>query len=92
MREAVHKLRHAIPDITLRTSLIVGFPGETEEDFQELLDFVQEAQFDRLGVFKYSMEEGTAAALMGQTCTIYMGVEDMRRQRLNVDRMSLLGA
>ncbi|MCZ6625664.1 MAG: 30S ribosomal protein S12 methylthiotransferase RimO [Deltaproteobacteria bacterium] len=65
VREAVHKLRHAIPDITLRTSLIVGFPGETEEDFQELLDFVQEAQFDRLGVFKYSMEEGTAAALMG---------------------------
>lgn len=65
VREAVHKLRRAIPDITLRTSLIVGFPGETEEDFQELLGFVQEAQFDRLGVFQYSMEEGTAAALMG---------------------------
>ncbi|MBI2987435.1 MAG: 30S ribosomal protein S12 methylthiotransferase RimO [Deltaproteobacteria bacterium] len=64
VREAVHKLRRAIPDVTLRTSLIVGFPGETEEDFQELMDFVEEAQFERLGVFKYSAEEGTAAAHM----------------------------
>ena len=64
VREALARLRQAIPQLTLRTSLIVGFPGETEEDFQELLDFVQEAQFDRLGVFKYSIEEGTAAALM----------------------------
>lgn len=63
--ETVSKLRRAIPEITLRTSLIVGFPGETEEEFRELLDFVEEAQFDRLGVFKYSVEEGTAAALMG---------------------------
>ncbi|MGH7774238.1 MAG: 30S ribosomal protein S12 methylthiotransferase RimO [Candidatus Binatia bacterium] len=65
VRDAVRRLRQAIPEMTLRTSLIVGFPGETEEDFQELLDFVQEAQFDRLGVFKYSAEEGTVAALMG---------------------------
>ncbi|MBI3061380.1 MAG: 30S ribosomal protein S12 methylthiotransferase RimO [Deltaproteobacteria bacterium] len=63
--EAVDKLRRMIPGVTLRTSLIVGFPGETEEDFQQLLDFVEEAQFDRLGVFKYSVEEGTPAALMG---------------------------
>jgi len=63
--EAVSKLRRAIPEITLRTSLIVGFPGETEEEFRELLDFVEEARFERLGVFKYSVEEGTAAALMG---------------------------
>ncbi len=62
--DAIHKLRRAIPNLTLRTSLIVGFAGETEEDFQELLDFVEEAQFERLGVFKYSMEEGTAAASM----------------------------
>jgi ribosomal protein S12 methylthiotransferase len=65
VRDAVRKLRDVIPDITLRTSLIVGFPGETEEDFAELLDFVQETQFDRLGVFKYSKEEGTPAASMG---------------------------
>lgn len=64
VREAVDKLRRAIPGITLRTSLIVGFPGETAENFHELLDFVEEAQFDRLGVFKYSAEEGTAAALI----------------------------
>lgn len=62
--EALNKLRQAIPQLTVRTSLIVGFPGETEADFQELVEFVQEAQFDRLGVFKYSKEEGTAAALM----------------------------
>jgi ribosomal protein S12 methylthiotransferase len=65
VREAIHNIRRAIPSITLRTSLIVGFPGETEEEFQELLDFVAEAQFDRLGVFKYSPEEGTRAALIG---------------------------
>ena len=62
VREAVKKLRDAIPALTLRTSLIVGFPGETEADFEELLAFVEETQFERLGVFKYSAEEGTAAA------------------------------
>ena len=50
--------------ITLRTSIIVGFPGETEEQFQELLDFLPEAEFDRLGAFTYSPEEGTPAAKM----------------------------
>jgi len=64
VRETVEKLRDAIPALTLRTSLIVGFPGETDEDFETLLDFVEETQFDRLGVFKYSEEEGTAAADM----------------------------
>jgi len=62
VRESVQKLRAAIPGLTLRTSLIVGFPGETAGDFQELLNFVEETQFERLGVFKYSEEEGTAAA------------------------------
>ena len=62
VRETVEKLRRAIPGLTLRTSLIVGFPGESESDFAELLDFVEQAEFDRLGVFKYSEEEGTAAA------------------------------
>jgi len=64
VREAVHKLRTAIPGLTLRTSMIVGFPGETEADLEELLDFIEEAQFDRLGVFKYSEEEGTTAAAL----------------------------
>jgi ribosomal protein S12 methylthiotransferase len=64
IRELVARLREEIPDIALRTSLIVGFPGETEEDFRTLLHFVEEAQFDRLGVFCYSREEGTPAAEM----------------------------
>jgi len=64
VRQAMDKLRRAIPGVTLRTSLIVGFPGETADDFRELLDFVEQAEFERLGVFKYSREEGTAAALM----------------------------
>jgi ribosomal protein S12 methylthiotransferase len=59
---AVEKLRESISGLTLRTSLIVGFPGETEEDFEALLDFVERTRFERLGVFKYSIEEGTAAA------------------------------
>ncbi len=64
VKETVEKLREAIPGVTLRTSMIVGFPGETDEDFAMLLDFVEETQFDRLGVFKYSEEEGTGAAAM----------------------------
>ncbi|MFW6016799.1 MAG: 30S ribosomal protein S12 methylthiotransferase RimO, partial [bacterium] len=58
----IQYLRTEINDITLRTSLIVGFPGETEKDFQDLKNFVKTVEFDRLGVFKYSQEEGTAAA------------------------------
>ena len=60
--ETINRLRDGIPDLTLRTSLIVGFPGETQAEFDELLDFVEQAEFDRLGVFKYSDQEGTAAA------------------------------
>lgn len=58
----VENLRREIPDIALRTTLLVGYPGETEQDFQELLDFVAAAKFDRLGVFPYSEEEGTYSA------------------------------
>lgn len=58
----VEDLRREIPDIALRTTLLVGYPGETEQDFQELLDFVATARFDRLGVFPYSEEEGTYSA------------------------------
>jgi ribosomal protein S12 methylthiotransferase len=59
--KAIEKMRRTIPDLTLRTSFIVGFPGETEKDFAELCEFVQAAQFDWLGVFSYSDEEGSAA-------------------------------
>jgi ribosomal protein S12 methylthiotransferase len=64
IRALIAKLRREIPDIAIRTSLIVGFPGETVEDFKKLLQFVEETRFDRLGVFCYSREEGTPAALM----------------------------
>ncbi|MCS5421415.1 MULTISPECIES: 30S ribosomal protein S12 methylthiotransferase RimO [Psychrilyobacter] len=60
-KELLRKIRREIPDATFRTSLIVGFPGETEDDFQELKDFVEEFKFDYIGAFKYSREEDTVA-------------------------------
>lgn len=60
----LEKLRGAMPGLTLRTSFIVGFPGETEDEFQELLDFMAGIRFERVGIFTYSREEGTAAAAM----------------------------
>ncbi|NLL76961.1 MAG: 30S ribosomal protein S12 methylthiotransferase RimO [Clostridiales bacterium] len=64
IKSIVEKLRSSIPDICLRTTLITGFPGETEKDHEALMDFVEEIQFDRLGVFTYSPEEDTPAAEM----------------------------
>ncbi|HLF50307.1 MAG TPA: 30S ribosomal protein S12 methylthiotransferase RimO [Methylomirabilota bacterium] len=67
MQEILAQFRAAIPGVTIRTTVLVGFPGETEEAFENLLGFVEEAAFDRLGVFTYSLEEGTpAAAMAGQ--------------------------
>ena len=60
--ELIGRLRGAIPDLALRTTLLVGYPGETEADFEELLEFVREVRFERLGVFAYSEEEGTYSA------------------------------
>jgi len=60
--ELIRRLRTAIPDLALRTTLLVGYPGETEADFEELLEFVREVRFERLGVFAYSEEEGTYSA------------------------------
>lgn len=64
IREKIGKLRKAMPDIHIRTTFITGFPGETEKDFEELMDFTEEIRFERLGVFAYSQEEGTPAAEM----------------------------
>lgn len=64
IRERVAWLRDAVPDITLRTTVIVGFPGETDDDFREMLDLLEEVRFDRVGAFAYSIEEGTRAAEM----------------------------
>jgi ribosomal protein S12 methylthiotransferase len=60
----IYKLRAGIPGVTLRTTFIVGFPGETEEEFTSLLDFIRRTRFERLGIFKYSQEEGSRAAKM----------------------------
>ena len=62
IRNTIQKIRKEIPNVILRTTMIVGFPGETEEDFFELYEFVNEAKFEKLGVFKYSKEDGTPAA------------------------------
>ena len=81
--ELVHiisRLREEIPDITLRTTLITGFPGETQEQHEELMDFVDEMEFDRLGVFTYSPEEGTPAASMSNQ--IEESVKEDRRAEL----------
>jgi len=64
IRETISRLREAMPDIHIRTTFITGFPGETEEDFEELADFAEETRFERLGVFAYSREEGTPAGDM----------------------------
>ena len=78
--DLITKLRKEIPEIVLRTSLIVGFPQETDDEFQELVDFVEDVKFDKLGVFTYSKEEGTPAALMkGQ---IKKAVRDQRRDTI----------
>ena len=76
----VNRLRERIPDICLRTTLISGFPGETQEDFEDLYRFVNEMEFDRLGVFPYSQEEDTAAALMPDQ--IPDEVKEFRRDEL----------
>ena len=64
VEELLDKLRSRIPGITIRTTFIVGFPGETEEDFEELRDFVEKQRFENAGVFQYSQEEGTVAGAM----------------------------
>ncbi len=61
--QLIDRMRREVPDLKLRTTLMVGFPGETEEDFQELLDFVRTVRFERMGAFAYSEEEGTYAAM-----------------------------
>ncbi|HEX9128679.1 MAG TPA: 30S ribosomal protein S12 methylthiotransferase RimO [Gemmatimonadaceae bacterium] len=62
IRDHVQKFRDAVPDVAIRTTCIVGFPGETDEQFEELLDFLEEMQFERVGAFTYSAQEGTKAA------------------------------
>ncbi len=80
-RERIHallgRLRTSVPEMTIRTTLIVGYPNEGEEEFRELLDFVRAARFDRLGVFPYSLEDGTSAFALGDP--ILQEVKEARR-------------
>jgi ribosomal protein S12 methylthiotransferase len=78
-RRLVAKLRERIPGVTLRTTFIVGFPGESEADFEALLAFVAESRFDRVGIFRYSDEEGTAAAALDQKVPRAVARERYRR-------------
>lgn len=77
LRALVEKIRNKVPDITLRTTLITGFPGETEEQFTQLAQFVKDMKFDRLGCFPYSAEENTIAAKM----------PDQTEEQVKIDRM-----
>ena len=80
IRDRLQKLRKEIPDIVIRTTFITGFPGETEEDFTELAEFVRDFRFDRMGVFPYSQEEGTPAATF----------PDQVEEQLKQDRADIL--
>ncbi|MBQ3580608.1 MAG: 30S ribosomal protein S12 methylthiotransferase RimO [Bacteroidales bacterium] len=82
----IETIRQKMPDITLRTTLIVGYPGETEEMFEELKSFVAEAKFDRLGAFTYSQEEGTPAEKLGDP------LNDEEKQRRLAEIMELQDA
>ncbi len=80
IKTVIGKLRSAMPDIAIRSSLIVGFPGETDEDFELLRSFVEEYKLDRVGVFTYSLEEGTKAATMPNQ--IPQAIMDERRDKI----------
>ena len=79
----IQKMRSAIPNLAIRTTFIVGYPGETEEEFQALLDFVEDLKFDRVGAFKFSFESGTASEVLGDPIP-----EEIKQERL--DRLMTL--
>jgi ribosomal protein S12 methylthiotransferase len=89
IRSVVANLRQAMPDIALRTSFIVGYPGETEEEFQTLLDFMSEIAFDRVGIFVYSREEGTRAATLPDRVPEVIKEERYERAMLQQQAVSL---
>ncbi|UCD56929.1 MAG: 30S ribosomal protein S12 methylthiotransferase RimO, partial [Candidatus Hydrogenedentota bacterium] len=97
IHRAIDILRDEISDIAIRTTLMVGFPGETDKHFERLLEFVQETRFDRLGVFKYSREPGTAAVRLGKQVPEDVKeerYEALMREQLTISRMlnrSLIG-
>ena len=87
-RRLIRRLRQAVPDVALRSSFIVGFPGETEADFQELLDFLEEIRFDHVGVFPYSQEEGSSAAELPDQIPEEVKEERLQRAMLLQQRIT----
>jgi ribosomal protein S12 methylthiotransferase len=90
VRSIIAGLRQAMPDIALRTSFIVGYPGETEEEFQTLLSFMSEIPFDRVGIFVYSREEGTRAATLPDQVPEAIKEERYERAMLHQQEISLV--
>lgn len=88
IKEKIDALRKAMPDIAIRTSLITGFPGETEEEFNELLDFIKEYRLDRVGVFTYSKEENTPASRLKPQIT--KKVKEQRRKQLMLAQQQIV--
>ncbi len=91
VNKTVEKMRKTIPDLALRTTFIVGYPGETEVEFNDLLDFVEEMRFDKVGVFKYSFETGTAAEPLGDPVPDEVKADRLKRlmeiqQRISLER------
>jgi ribosomal protein S12 methylthiotransferase len=82
---SIEKMRRTIPDLTLRSSFIVGFPGETESEFEELCDFVREAQFDWMGAFAYSDQEGASAHELGKK-VLPAEIERRRRKLMQMQK------
>ena len=80
VHKTLARMRAAMPDLAIRTTFIVGYPGETEEEFQALMDFVQEIRFDRVGAFKFSFEPGTASEALGDS--VPAAVKDERWEQL----------
>jgi len=87
IRERLQKLRSRIPDVAIRSTVIVGYPGETDQEFQELVDFVKEARFDHLGVFAYSHEENTASYFLKDQLSTE--VKEARRESLMKVQMDI---
>jgi len=89
VRKTLSKMRKAIPDLALRTTFIVGYPGETEEEFQTLLDFIEEIRFDKVGAFKFSFEPGTTSEPFGDPIPSEVKEERLKRLMEKQQQISL---
>ena len=89
VRKTIEKMRKSMPDISLRSTFIVGYPGETEDEFQTLLDFIEEIRFNRVGVFKFSFERGTASEPLGDPVPSELKEERLKRLMEKQQQISL---